>query len=409
MWQNKVSLISAIPICLCLGTFYSWSVFSGPLSTELDVSLAVVMVAFTISSCISGPANILGGILYNYIGPKLSLIIGGVLFSSGIFFSGCVKTVGAMHILYGIIMGTGLGISYCTFSTNAAKLFPDKRGVSTGIVIGAYGLGSFLFSPIANNLIQEFGVFSTFRMWGMCSAIIILISACFVKSPVRCNENIVTEKIHSVEKKSTPKTVDKKWKDILKDPQYYKIVIIVIIVSTIGTMILSHAFDIIQSMSGLKSDKVAWTVGFISVSNACGRVFWGVLSDRAGRCRTLWCIFLLLALVLSCAVFFQLNNIGLVTIMLLVGFNYGGAMAMFPALTVDCFGENNSGINLGFVLIGTTFGSFIGPTVASVSLIYSGTYKSAFVIGGIMCLVGIILSNCLGKEKRSGARINNGQ
>ena len=62
-----------------------------------------------------------------------------------------------------------------------------------------------------------------------------------------------------------------------------------------------------------------------------------------------------------------------------------------PSLNADAFGPGNMGQNYGFMFIGYTLASFIGPQVAANALATTGSYSSAFPILGVLCIVGIVL------------------
>jgi len=396
--KRWITLVSTIPISICIGSFYAWSVFAIPLSEELGVSVAAVTIAFTLSSSMSGIMNIFGGMMYDKYGPRLVLSISGVFFAAGFFLTGFSGSLIWLYISFGIINGMGLGVAYCTFLMNTASFFPDIRGKATGIVICGYGSGAFVFSPLANHLIENHGVLTAFKTVGIIVLIVVIIMAQFISrppvgfrpegwDPEKNNKSIVQTK------------TDKNWKQMLRDPLYYMIFGMVVITVSAGLMIMGHASAIVQYISGANAAKAAWIVGLISIANACGRFLWPTLSDSIGRSRTLATIFLIAAVAIISLDFVKEGQLVILTIiMLFTGFCYGGGMAIFPSITTDSFGTKNSGMNFGFVLLGTTFGSFIGPTLASVVKDTTGSYSMAFTIGAILCLFGLVLAIITGKQ-----------
>lgn len=53
-----------------------------------------------------------------------------------------------LYITAGVIVGAADGISYITTLSNCIKWFPDKKGLISGISVGAYGTGSLIFKYI---------------------------------------------------------------------------------------------------------------------------------------------------------------------------------------------------------------------------------------------------------------------
>lgn len=398
--RRWLDLTLTVPISISVGYFYAWSVFALPLSKELSLSLTTVTVAFTLSSGISGIMNIFGGIIYDKYGARLAFTLGGILFSFGIFIAGFSQSAIWLYLSYGILLGMGLGVVYCTFLMNTAKSFPDRPGFATGLVIAAYGSGSFIFAPLGNYLTECFGVLNAFKIFGIVFFIIIVLLAQFI-SRVPVSFNIPSAKFNKKEKSSEENVIESEvysvkgyhWKEVLKTPLYYVLLGMVTIATSAGLMIMSHGSAIAQTIAGVNPATAAWIIGIVSIFNAIGRFLWASISDILGRSETLALIFVFFALVTFSLNFVREGQVGLLTIlMILTGFSYGGAMSVFPSLTTDSFGTANSGTIFGFVFLGVTVGSFIGPTLASFAISFEGSYRGAFVIAGGLCILGAFLS-----------------
>ena len=77
----------------------------------------------------------------------------------------------------------------------------------------------------------------------------------------------------------------------------------------------------------------------------------------------------------------------------IIGFNFGGNFALFPAVTADYFGNQNVGLNYGFIFVSYGIAGVIGPQIA-------GYFKDAasggdpsiwvtpFMIAAVACLLG---------------------
>lgn len=68
---------------------------------------------------------------------------------SGVFFASFVESQGAFLVLYSVIYGSGIGLSYFTPLVCGWEWMPDKKGLASGIVIGGFGFGSFFFGLLA--------------------------------------------------------------------------------------------------------------------------------------------------------------------------------------------------------------------------------------------------------------------
>lgn len=399
--KRWITLICTVPLAICFGSFYAWSVFSIPLSEKLGLSVAAVTVAFSICSGCSGIMNIVGGALYDRLGARFALSIGGILFAGGYVLTGFTNSYIWLIVSYGILVGCGLGVGYCTFLTNTANAFPEMRGTATGIVIAGYGSGAFVFAPLSNFLIDSFGVLNAFKILGIIVFVLIVILAQFIRKPPA---GFVPEGWHpdKANKVIFQTRVDQNWKQMLRDPLYYMITGMIIFSTSAGLMVMGHGSAIAQSIADVTPAVAAWIVGIVSIANACGRFLIPTVSDRIGRSRALMFAFLLWAAVMIALVLVKPGQVTFLTILMLaMGFCYGGSMGVFPAITTDSFGTKNSGTNFGFVFIGVVFGSIIGPTLASLVIDHTGKYTFAFLSAALLCIIGVVFAALAGRMIKS--------
>jgi len=75
----------------------------------------------------------------------------------------------------------------------------------------------------------------------------------------------------------------------------------------------------------------------------------------------------------------------------LIGFNFGGNFALFPALTADEFGNSAVGQNYPWVFLSYGAGGIIFPILGG-WLGDIGNFPLAFSICGVGCLVGAVAS-----------------
>jgi len=107
--------------------------------------------------------------------------------------------------------------------------------------------------------------------------------------------------------------------------------------------------------------------------------------------------------------FFKLgsSSLGLIVGACIIGFNFGGNFALFPAATADYFGNKNVGLNYGWVFLAYGVAGIAGPQVA-------GYFKDAakgeisawmtpFLIAGVACLLAALLGLLLKAPKRGSA------
>ena len=129
---------------------------------------------------------------------------------------------------------------------------------------------------------------------------------------------------------------------------------------------------------------------FFSLANGIGRLAWGALSDKLGR-KTLgrrpWRP--ARASSSCCSSPMAGNEYTLYLAAALIGFNFGGNFALFPALTADEFGNGAVGKNYPWVFLSYGAGGIIFPILGG-WLGDIGNFPLAFSICGVGCLIGAV-------------------
>jgi OFA family oxalate/formate antiporter-like MFS transporter len=136
------------------------------------------------------------------------------------------------------------------------------------------------------------------------------------------------------------------------------------------------------------------TVGVFAITmfNSFGRFFWGTVSDKLGRKKTiilLLCVTAVLSLCVNLATGYMIY-----VLIACIGFAYGGFLSTFPAFTADLLGAKYNATNYGIVLLGFGAGAVVSSLIA-------GYYKNvaatdinlmfpAFVIASVAAVVAIV-------------------
>ena len=96
----------------------------------------------------------MGAILYRKIDTKFLLLIGAIITVGGVFIASFMKDEVDFIKYYGLMFGCGIGLMYFTPLMAGWEWFPDRKGMVSGIIIGGFGFGSFIFGLIAMELVN---------------------------------------------------------------------------------------------------------------------------------------------------------------------------------------------------------------------------------------------------------------
>lgn len=382
-WQV---LIASTAILLCTGAVYAFSVFAGPLSATKGWSMDQIMLAFTINSAISPIPMILGGFLTDKGLSKWSITIGGILFGLGFFLTGLVTSPAMLYLSYGLVGGLGQGLAYSGCLSNTIKLFPDKKGLASGIITAGMGGAAIIAAPIGNYFIENNDVLYAFRMLGIIYLVIVLIASFFIKeAPINFKPAGWTPTAQS-----GGKTVNKNWLMMLRSPYFYLIFMMLCTGAFSGLMIASNASVIGQQMFKLSAATAAFYVSLYSLSNCAGRVIWGTVSDKLGRNSTLNIILSVIILAFIALVTIH-SQVGFALGIIVLGLCFGGVMGVFPPLVMENYGPANQGTNYGIVFVGYSAAAFFAPKVAvNMAASNGGDFTKAFYVAIVVALVGLV-------------------
>lgn len=395
--KRWVVLIASCLINLCIGSMYAWSVFAAPLAAKLtaitgtEYTAAQLAIAFTICNSVGPITMISGGFINDKLGPKWVILTGGVMFGIGMILTGMVESLMGIIITYGLLVGLGLGMAYGCTINNTVKFFPDKRGFVGGIATATYGLSSVIIPPIANVLNNSVGVSQSFIILGAVFTAVIVVCTFFI---IKCPAGYVPEGfVAPVQQAKKAGAVNKNWKEMLSDPIFYIMIIMMTCGAFSGMMIISQASPMAQGMAGMTVTMAATAVSILAMFNVGGRILAGTLSDKFGRVTVLAGAFVLELIGLG-----LLLNIGQGDTVLflagtsVVGICFGALMGVYPGFTADQFGTKHNSVNYGIMFIGFAVAGYCGPTTAGKILAATGSYSTAFMVAIGLAIAGILLT-----------------
>lgn len=383
-------LTSSVIINVCIGSNYAWSVFQKPLIDAFHWSTSATSLVFTISSGVIPLAMIVAGNIQDKIGPRKVICFGGLCFGAGVIGAGFTDSLGVLYSTYGIIGGIGIGTTYACTVANTVKLFPDRRGLASGLVAAGFGSGAALFAPLSASLIDSYGVLTTFKILGIGYLVLIPVLALFIRA---APPGYVPPGWTPPAKSNNPTTAaDKNWKQMLSDPKFYLLWCVYALGTLSGLMIIAHASPFGQEIIKITPQTAAIAISILALANTGGRIFWGWVSDKVGRYNTVVMMFLLGGIAML--ILPEISGlIAFVAVLVIIGLCFGGFMGIYPSITADTFGPKNLGMNYGVMF--TAFGSaaFVGPRLAAtVKEVQHGDYTYAFLIAAALSLVGIVLT-----------------
>ncbi len=373
-------ILAVLVMCMISGVQYSWTLYARPMQGVLGVSLAVVQVSFTLSQVIQSVSQPGGGYFVDRLGPKLPLIVGGAMVGAGWIGMGFATNVPMLYILY-TLSGAGVGICYGIAINTANRWWPDRRGMASGFTAAGYGLGVLPFLPLITTVIHDpdMGVQAALKITGVIMGALIILIAFFIRFPGGAKP-----------KKPVPTEKDFRTGEMLRTKHFWLCWLSFFSVNFGFLFLVANSAPFGRSM-GIVAGTMAICVLMQNLFNGGCRPFWGAVSDRIGRYKTLSIMFGVNAVAMF--LFGHVASMGVVffIIMLAVAFfTAGGSYALFPAINQDLFGTAFSAQNYGCFwaakAVASIFGGGIGAAVAT-----NLGWVVAFSISGVMSTLAFII------------------
>jgi OFA family oxalate/formate antiporter-like MFS transporter len=381
--------IAGVLLQIALGAVYAWSVFRVPLVKQFGWSISEVTLTFTISIFVVGFAAFFGGLWLNRRGPRIVALTGGFLYGAGVFLASFSDhRLWWLYLTYGVIGGTGVGLSYIVPVAVLVKWFPDRRGLITGVAVGGFGLGALVTAPLATRLIQSVGVLSTFAYLGVVDLVVTVGSGYFMQNPPQGwrPEGWIPTKSEVAQRSSRDYTLG----SALRTWQWWALWLLLFLNTSAGISVISQEAPLFQELARVSAVIAASMVGVASIGNALGRVFWAWVSDSITRRATFIVMFLVQAIL-----FWALPSLTSATILTVVTFVilmcYGGGFGTMPAFAADYFGSKNVGPIYGLMLTAWGFASSFGPLLIAHMRQATGLYRGALHVIAVVMVGSTLL------------------
>ena len=422
-------VVGAILIQLALGAIYAWSVFTPKLTSATGVYQFTAGEAAWIFSAglfVFALVMVWAGRKLNSLGPQKLAIAGGLVLGTGYVLAGFFGNSFITQLIFiGIIGGAGIGLAYVVPIAVGVKWFPDKKGMLTGLAVAGFGFGATIWVKWAGSwgggLINNIeiagldGLRSVYLLYGIIFSAMVILGSLVMKDPPK---GWLPAGYTPPQKSSTTATglVEFDSDEMLRTPQYYMLFTAFVFSALAGLMVIyciklfgidALTFTKLGTLDITNPDFLStkeWASGIAgtamatyAILNGLGRIAWGTVSDKIGRKMSIFLMCLIQGIIMLLLYKMGATIWGLYIAAAIIGFNFGGNFALFPAATADFFGNKNVGRNYGLVFFAYGIAGIAGPQIAGYfkdaakGAMTPSAWLTPFIIAGIACLIGAAL------------------
>ena len=414
-------VVGGILVQLCLGAIYAWSAFTGKLTAESGLyhfSKSQTQIIFSLGLLsFALVMALIAGKWQAKVGPRVVALTGGIVMGLGYVVASLWSDFWGILLGVGLLGGSGIGLAYVCPIATLVKWFPDKKGLITGLAVAGFGFGALIWIKLTSGF--KFGpvdltpgwtglfgappdgfgwsVENVFLFYGVLFSVLVgLGSLVMVNPPGGWQPAGWTPP--PAAKAATTGGVNFTTTEMAHTWQYWGLFLTFLFGATAGLMVIGviQLFGKDALMAAGTSEPqanlitgTAWGL-FGALLNGFGRIAWGWMSEPLGRKNALILMSGLQGIMMIVFFFIGGSEIGLYVGAAVIGFNFGGNFALFPAATADFFGNKNVGTNYPWVFLAYGVGGVIGPILGG----YMGDHQAwmwAFIPAGVACLLGAVL------------------
>jgi MFS family permease len=274
---------AVIVICGCLiatityGPRSSFGFFMAPMTLDNAWGRDVFALSVAMQTLIYGMAQPFSGALADKFGTVRVIIIGALLYASGVFMMSRATTPGELYLTSGVLIGLGLtGCSFSLIIPSFGKLLPESwRTMSFGAGTAAGSFGQFLFSPLGVSLIDKVGWRATLEIF-----------ACIIMLVIPLSFAIATSRQDAWSKPGAPAAnvvPGQTWQGALAEALGHRsFVLLVLGYFTCGFQLQFVTLHLPSYLidRGLSVEVGGWTLGIIGLFNIIGALLSGYLASR---------------------------------------------------------------------------------------------------------------------------------
>ena len=383
-------------VLLCLGSVYSWSIFRTPLEGEFNIGATESLLPYTMALVFYAALMPIAGFYIPRLGTRTMTMIGGIFVGLGYILSSFAPNIEIMTFTYGVIAGTGVGITYGVPMVVVARWFPEQKGLAVGLTIIGFGLSPLVTAPLANSLIDAYTVRPTLRILGIVFTIIILATALALKLPPQDWHPQGNLSPQSNSNSTVVYPVNP-----LKSRSFYGLWICYTIATLVGLSAIGISSSVGEEIIEIDPRLAATSVSLFALFNGISRPLFGWLSDRFKPHYVAISSYTLI--LIACVLMINAQQGQVATYLVafcLFWFCLGGWLAIAPTTTLRFFNPDRYAQNYGIVFTAYGVGALLGTLTTGIIRDWFGSYTYTFYPMAMLAIIGILVASMMLKRER---------
>lgn len=384
--QLKMILAGLLAMSM-LGFVYTWSIFLQPIEQEMGWTRSDVVFTFNLIMMFFPIGIMLAGVLNKFLPLRTTYLLAAICFPMGFLILSFTESLMGMYLFCGVICGIFFGVIYNIVLYVSNLYFPNNTGAISGLMQAGLGVSTLFWGKFAEYILSVASWRMSIRYIAGLILIMILISSWQIRLP----------KIESISgagaQVAKSSVADVHWRQMLKEKDFWLFWVARAIIVAGGVGIFGNAVPIAMENGAIVSQAV-FALGLMSVTNALGRLLFGIIWDSLGA---RWTI--LLNCVVFAASFGALlmaeRSMGILLFaFVLCGLSYGGITVLGVSFNKCYYGAKYFQENYGWTTTATIVAGFVGPSLIAYYKTNHGAYVNSyyvFLLGAALATTCILI------------------
>lgn len=367
-FQRWFQFTSFFIYMVLLGSVYTYSIYRPYIISYYDIRYVVSGYPYMVSLAIFALTMAISSkyFLGQFIKPLI--ILATILTALGFGLASIAPSIGVFTLGYGVMVGIGVGLIYGLSLNTIIRLFTERIGLLSGIMLMGFGLSSVITSPLAQWVLSNY----TLSTWFLVLAVLsIVIGTINLLGP-------------SYDRQPLPQ------KTTVQEP-YMGLLGLFTVSAFTGLMMIGLSGTIGSQIYNFSATQVSVLVSLFAIGNAGARPLFGYLMDRFGFITSMLLINGVVAVATVLNLFNQGSSIAIFGMSYFIyWFSLGAWLAIMPLLVKKAVGTEKYSAVYGKVFIGygiaavggTLFSGIILDAVSNTTFIYLGILGLLVVITG---------------------------
>jgi predicted MFS family arabinose efflux permease len=360
--MQQVLICGAFIVTLSMGIRHGFGLWLQPVTMDRGWTRETFAFALAVQNLAWGLAGPFAGMLADRFGAYRVLLVGSLLYASGLMLMAVSSTGLAFLGSAGILLGLAQsGTTYAVvYGVIARQVDPAKRSWAMGVAAAAGSFGQFLMVPVENGLIGHWGWQNALFVLG-CLALAIVPLARGLKEPVAAPTAGAKQSIAAA------------LREAFGYPSFRLLMAGYFVcgfqVVFIGVHMPSYLKD-----KGLEPEVATGALMLIGLFNVFGTYIAGSLGQRMAKRHILAAIYALRGVVIFAFISLPLTPISVYLFAATMGFLWLSTVPPTNAIVAQIFGVQYMSMLGGFVFLSHQVGSFLGVWLGGKLYDSTGSY-----------------------------------